>query len=478
MTSDNPRQDAAGHTVTIYDTCRQFEAARASGADPRIEDFLQEGGEADRGVLLRELLCMEIAARRQRDEQPSLEEYHSRFPDDGRAVEEAFERASAETLEDDIAPTRIIAPPEGAEPAPSLGDIFSATGQTEILGGGPRGPAPAETGGVSDYDLLEKLGEGGMGVVYRARQRSADRIVAVKVIRPDRIQNLPEAARQAAIDRFRNEAHATARIDHDHIVTVYEVGEYEGRHFFSMRYVPGRSLSQLIADGALSNRQAARYMQQVASAIHAAHLHGILHRDLKPQNVLVDEDAERAMVADFGLAKLIEDESQLTREGEIMGTPQYMSPEQARDAASVTTLTDVYALGATLYHLLTGQPPFPGGTAVEVLRRVIDEQPARPSTIQDDVDPDLETICLKCMEKEPQQRYASALEVAEELGRYLEGRPIQARPLGAAARFRRWCRRNPLVASLAGTALASLVVALVVAGVGYVKATAALDTAT
>jgi len=336
---------------------------------------------------------------------------------------------------------------------------------------GPGGEGPREFG---HYELLGELGRGGMGVVYRARQREANRVVALKVIRRDRLEALPRDTQTSAIDRFRHEAQAAAQLEHDNIVTVYEVGEVEGEHFFSMRYVEGHSLAELLRRGPMDNRRAAAYLEPVARGVHEAHLRGILHRDLKPQNILVDQKTDRALVADFGLAKLSEGQEELTRAGEVMGTPSYMSPEQARDSARVTALTDVYALGATLYHMLTARPPFHAATPLETLRQVIDQDPVPPRQLNHGIDRDLETICLKCLEKEPSRRYESAEALADDLKRYLEGQPITARPLGPAGRLWRWCRRNPVVATLLGLAVSFLILALVATAVGYAKTSAAL----
>jgi serine/threonine-protein kinase len=356
-----------------------------------------------------------------------------------------------------------------SSPDDVLADIFSQTRQQGETLAREQSPASAPLAAVGDYDLMEKLGEGGMGVVYKARQRGAGRIVALKVIRPDRLHALSPESRQSAVERFRTEARAAAQLEHDNIVTVYDVGESQGRHYFSMRYVEGRSLAELLRDGPIANRQAAAYLEPLARAAHEAHLRGILHRDLKPQNVLVDAKTNRPMLADFGLAKLIEGETALTRDGEAIGTPPYMSPEQCRDSARVTASADIYALGATLYHLLTGRPPFQSATALDTLRQVLMEDPVAPRKLNTAIDRDLETICLKCLEKEPERRYASAQLLADDLRLYLGGEPILARPIGPVGHVWRWCRRNPQSASLAGAAALSVVLALAAVTTGYVK---------
>ncbi len=325
---------------------------------------------------------------------------------------------------------------------------------------------------LGDYELLDKLGEGGMGVVYLARQSSAKRTVALKVIRPASLAGLG-SRKQMMLDRFQIEAEAAASLEHNNIVTVYDVGEADGHRYFSMRYVPGSSLADLIHNGPLANQTAAEYMEPVARAVHTAHEQGVLHRDIKPQNVLIDSESGAALVADFGLAKLHGDQSELTRAGEVMGTPQFMSPEQATDSGRVTAQSDVYSLGATLYNLLTGRPVFQAATPLETLRQVLDEEPVDPCALNRDIDKDLSTICLKCLQKSPTNRYESALDLANELQRYLSGSPIHARPLGPLARVWRWSRRNRLVATLAVAATVGLVGGLATTTVAYFQTAAA-----
>ncbi|MEQ8786430.1 MAG: protein kinase [Pirellulaceae bacterium] len=301
---------------------------------------------------------------------------------------------------------------------------------------------------IQGYRLLQKLGEGGMGSVFRARQLDAERDVALKLIRADRLAG---DSRERSMDRLRVEARAAARLDHDHIVPVYDVGESAGFPFYSMRFVEGCSLFELLKHGPLPPREAAHRLEPVARALHAAHQQGVLHRDIKPANLLWDQRAERLLIADFGLAKLSAD-SQLTMEGEVFGSPMYMSPEQAlgRDAE---TRSDVYSLGATLYHALTGRPPFRGDSVPQTLRMVVEDAPAAPRSVNAAIDRDLETICLKCLEKNPQQRYVSAEALANDLQRYLRHLPVSARPIGSLRRGLRWCRRHPVIAALTTAAL-------------------------
>jgi eukaryotic-like serine/threonine-protein kinase len=301
---------------------------------------------------------------------------------------------------------------------------------------------------LGDYELLEEIGRGGMGIVFQARQQSTDRLVALKVIRPDRLTAFDRAERERVVERFRTEAQAAARLEHDHIVTIYEVGEVEDCHYYSMRLVRGQSLAVLLANGPLSGNVAARYLEPVCRAVHQAHESGILHRDLKPQNILIDQATDRALVADFGLAKLVDGERQLTEVGEVFGSPSYMSPEQARNATLVDATSDVYSLGAVLYECLTGRPPFQAESTWATLRQAIENEPVAPRILNPDADRDLETITLKCLDKVPDRRYPSAVTLAEELARYRRGDPIQARPINRLQRTWKWCRRNPASAAL------------------------------
>jgi WD40 repeat protein/predicted Ser/Thr protein kinase len=303
---------------------------------------------------------------------------------------------------------------------------------------------------VPGYQVLEVIGWGGMGVVYKARQLSADRIVALKVIRPDRLEGLSPGERRKAIERFITEAQAAGQLEHENIVHVYEVGEARSRPFYSMRYVEGMSLHDLIQQGPLEGRRAAGYLEKVARAVHEAHRHGILHRDLKPHNILVEANGDRPLVADFGLAKLMQGGREVTGTGDVMGTPPYMSPEQARSSTQLTVATDVYGLGATLYSLLTGRPPFQGDDPISTLRKVVETEPPRPRTLSPYVHPDLETICLKCLEKQPQKRYSGAEELANRLAMFLENKPIPDRPINWLNRAAKWVRRRPAAAGLIG----------------------------
>jgi WD40 repeat protein len=314
---------------------------------------------------------------------------------------------------------------------------------------------------LGDYQLLGELGRGGMGVVYKARQLSLNRIVALKLIAAEQL------ASPKALERFHTEAEAAANLDHPNIVPIYETGALEGRHYFTMKLVEGQSLAQRMKGlrlpmavstssrpAGLSSRVAARqleiaqFMAKVADAVHYAHQRGILHRDLKPGNILIDIAGE-PHISDFGLAKRIESDSGVTHSGELLGTPAYMAPEAAAGKTrQLTTAADIYGLGVILYELLTGRPPFRAETSVETLHALLHDEPTAPRALNRAVPRDLETICLKCLQKEPAQRYTSARALAEDLRHFIHGEPLQARPVGTADKVWRWCRRKPALATV------------------------------
>src|ERR1051326_1693765 len=327
------------------------------------------------------------------------------------------------------------------------------------LSGQPPKPEnqPAHHRRFGDYELLEEIARGGMGVVYKARQTSLDRIVAIKMILSGQFASPTE------VQRFRAEAKAAAALQHPGIVAIHEVGEQEGQLFFSMDYVQGQNLAQAIQDRPFPPARAAQCVKAIAEAIQYAHERGILHRDLKPSNVLIDDQGQ-PHVTDFGVAKRLESKSEsrspkseidLTLTGQVLGSPNSLPPEQAADKQrALSPASDVYSLRAILYHILTGRPPFLADSLPGTLRLLTEAEPVGPRLLEPSVPVDLETICLKCLDKEPGRRYATAQELSEELSRFLCDQPIQARPLNRAEKLWRWRRRHPAVAGL--TALAGL----------------------
>jgi serine/threonine protein kinase len=313
---------------------------------------------------------------------------------------------------------------------------------------------------IGNYGVLREINRGGMGVVYLACQRGLKRVVALKMTLAGQFAGEEERK------RFCAEAEAAGQLDHPHIVPIFEVGEHEGQPYFSMGYVEGVSLKQMVADGPLPSRQAAELMRTIAGAVQYAHARGIVHRDLKPANVLLDTSGQ-PRVTDFGLAKRVAADSSLTATGQALGTPSFMPPEQALGRSNTAgPLSDVYSLGATLYCLLTGRPPFQAATVIDTMLQVVQQEPISPRQLDPTIPADLETIALKCLEKRPEARYDSAASLAEDLERWLNELPIQARPISAAERTWRWMKRNRTLTAL----IASLVVGVgvsTVSGLGW-----------
>jgi hypothetical protein len=329
-----------------------------------------------------------------------------------------------------------LAGPAGAD------DETSRPARTEHDAGAPDDRTPAPIRVFGRYELLEEIGRGGMGIVYKARQTGMERVVAVKVVQSGSF------ASETELRRFYAEARAAGHLKHPNIVNVHEVGDVDGRHFFSMDFVDGQDLRELCAEAPLEPRRAAEILRAVADAIHSAHEQGILHRDLKPANILIDADG-RPHVTDFGLAKHLSDDSQITTTGTTVGTPSYMSPESAR-GEKVGAGADVYSLGAVLYAVLAGKPPFRGNTQMDTVLQVLGKEAEPLAGVAPGVPADLATIAHVCLEKDPAARYPSAAALAHDLARFLEGRPISARPVGTTRRALRWLREVPLIAGLSG----------------------------
>jgi WD40 repeat protein/tetratricopeptide (TPR) repeat protein len=426
-------------------SCQLFEAAWQSGQRSRIEDILRELPNEYRDEAFKRLLEIELRCRRAAQEVVSVDDYSERFPElvaqTIATLKNSPARQGLDTVEWQGAAMQETTPPAGAP------RIATPAGQQL--------PRP-----FGEYELLSEIARGGMGVVFRARQVKLNRPVAIKMILSG------EFANEEHVQRFYSEAEAAANLDHPGIVPIHEVGQQDGQHFFSMGFVDGQSLSALIKDGPLPPREAAKLLAQIVSAVRYAHEHGVIHRDLKPANVLLDVDGH-PRVTDFGLAKRVTGDSGLTASGQIMGTPSYMPPEQAAGRIDqIGPAADIYSLGAILYEMLTGRPPFRAATPVDTLRQVLEREPAEPRKLNPAIDRDLETICLKCLAKQPRERYASAVDLHDELTRYLSGEPIHARRLGVLPRAWRWCKRKPVLAGMYAATCAAVVlmIALAIAG--------------
>jgi predicted Ser/Thr protein kinase len=407
----------------------RFEQAWKQGPQPRIEEFLVEFDESRWPRLLEELLRIESELRRRASEEPSRDEYLLRFPDHAALIDVVFGSQPARSA--------------AAGPRPPDPD---ATTTGPVMPGGEIGGDPDLAAGTrvryfGDYELIREIGRGGMGIVYQARQISLNRPVALKVIRSAALASEDE------LRRFQNEAEAVATLDHPHIVSIFEVGNHVGQRYFSMKLIGGSSLDKKLTEYLAQPKAAARLLKKAAEAVHHAHQRGILHRDLKPANILLDQRGE-PFVADFGLAKRVGGESELTHSGAIMGTPAYMSPEQASGRrGAVTTSSDVYGLGAILYALLTGRAPFGGDSVAETLEQVRSSPPSPPSKSNPLAPRDLEVVCLKCLEKDPAERYPTAGALATDLGRFAAGEPVSVRPAGVVERVTKWARRKPTLAA-------------------------------
>lgn len=399
-------------------------------ASPLLEDYLAELPElqTENGIPV-ELLLLEHEVRTQSGLAVDTNELQQRFPREWPAVQAHL----VQTIATSDGTTSVLKNTTFADEI--SGSTLSFPSMTAPL----PGQRPVAFG---DYELLHEIARGGMGVVYKARQTKLNRVVAVKMILAGQL------ASDEHVRRFYSEAEAAAKLDHPGIVPIYEVGKVGDQHFFSMGYVNGAGLADRVSKGPLVPRVAATLVKAVAEATAYAHQMGVIHRDLKPQNILLTAD-EQPKITDFGLAKSVEGDSNLTASGQILGTPSYMPPEQAAGRISeIGPASDVYSLGAVLYCLLTGRPPFQSPNVMETLKLVMTKEPVSPRLLSPTVDRDLETICLKCLEKDPARRMKSAQELADELGRYLKGEPIRSRRIGPLMRVARWCRRNPLAMAL------------------------------
>lgn len=482
--------------------CDAFERDWMDEKTPSLEEYLARIDVPAQWNLFRELLRLDLDYRRQKSVPLPREEYVARFPNHRPVIDEVFEALNPAALtlrslpsQDEAAFATIVEPMSGSE-------ALNRTGWSPV-------------GVISDYELLLEIARGGMGVVYLARQRRLNRLVAVKMILTGRL------ASEEEVKRFYLEAEAAAKLEHPNIVPIYEVGEHQKQHFYSMAFIDGPSLSKLLQSGPLLPHEAADLLAKTADAVQYAHEQGIIHRDLKPANILLAPMAGHAArqtgsatqlpdgnaterievskdpasnsksdrndsssrlqklndrtprthyipkVTDFGLAKqATAGDSGMTSTGAVVGTPSYMPPEQAAGRIrDISPASDVYSLGAILYETLVGRPPFRAANIMETLRQVLEAEPVKPRMLDPQVDRDLETICLKCLEKDPRRRYVSAGRLADDLRRFLNGEPVRARPIGPLQRSWRWCRRKPLAASL--VALTIVLAVLLPMGLWY-----------
>ncbi len=438
-TGRDNRLDSTRIARDLDEACDRFEAAWRASHRPLIEDFLGGTTDLDRPVLLRHLLELELDYRGGIGETLGPSEYRRRFPGHEVLIDSIFANfvhrlrvvrgGASETLE---IQTRRDGPRSGSA----------------------QSPPPYFLLNIAGVEILSELGRGGMGVVYKARQIRLNRLCALKIILPG------EHNRAEFRARFLAEAETIARLRHPNIVQIYGLGDHDGRPYFEMEYVEGGSLARRLDGTPWSPEPAARMVAVLARAIGDAHRLGIIHRDLKPANVLLTADGE-PKVSDFGLARSLASDIRLTRTGQLVGTPCYMAPEQAEaGVVDVGPPADVYSLGAIVYELLTGHPPFRAPTTLQTLDLVRSREPVPPRDLQPATPRDLQTICLKCLEKEPEKRYATAGDLADDLRRFLEHEPIRARPVGHLGRLARWTRRNPVPAALLSALVATGLFAL------------------
>lgn len=431
----------------IESICDRFEDAWRDGDRPSPEEFWE--GRVESPELLRELLVLDAAYRIRSGERPDADDYVARFPGHESMIQDALatvkDALDVATLLREDSDTECSAettspgePAQGVSVEHHVRDVISRAG----------------------YEIIGELGRGGMGIVYEARQIAIGRVVALKVLKSGLFATDEECR------RFLNEAEAVAHLDHPAIVPIFDVRRSRGLYFYSMRRVGGTSLDQRLKQGPLSRQDAARLVSRIARAVDDAHRHGILHRDVKPANILVDETGS-PFLTDFGLARRLNgDDGEATRTGTVLGTPSYMSPEQVEGRISdLTTATDIFGLGGVLYASLTGRAPHTGSSVAEILEHVRKVTPEAPSRINRQVPRDLDSVCLKALEKEPRRRYGSAQALADDLDRWIAGKPTLARPVSALTRFRMWVQRHPLTAAL----ISALIVAILcgLAGIGW-----------
>jgi serine/threonine-protein kinase len=424
-----PLAESLAQARRVNLACEQFESHWRHGKSRRIEEVLAEAEDRDRQALFNELLSLEVELRREGGEYPCFADYASRFPDYAQPI------------------AAIFGAPHQCNSQETTTQVWS--GASIVREKERAGAASFDGERLGDYLLLEEIARGGMGIVYKAQHIGLKRLVALKMILSGALATADERA------RFRREAELAANLDHPNIVPIYEVRDHDGVLFFSMKLVDGGSLAQRIAAYRRDPRATARLIATLARALHYAHGKGFIHCDLKPSNILIDVEGN-PQITDFGLARRASENSSLTVTGAILGTPSYMAPEQASgQRQSIGPATDVYGLGAILYELLTGRAPFRTATMMETVVQVLELDPVPPRELAADLPRELETVCLKCLEKLPEDRYASAQALADDLERFLQGDVVEA--TGPFQRLRRWTRREPEVVSrIGGLALVSL----------------------
>ena len=439
----------------------EFEKSWKSGVIPKISGFTERISAAAKSALLEQLVPVDLSYRLSRGEIPTAIDYAPSGPDAVDMARRALKKLQASRPQSAEASVPRGSEPHCQSPAPMPNFNGDWVNESTLVVSKEIALEQVQNQNdqdkvrcFGDYELLNEIARSGMGVVYKARQVNLNRVVALKMILAGQL------ASDNDVQRFQTEAEAAAHLDHPGIVPIYEIGQHEGQHFFSMGYVDGCSLADRVKGGPLPPIKAAEIVRKIADAIAYAHAHGVIHRDLKPANVLLDPNGE-PKVTDFGLAKKVNDDGGLTRSGDIMGTPSYMPPEQAAGRqGEVGPLADVYSLGAILYCLLTGRPPFQAASPLETLLEVTRREPVRPTMLNSRVPEDLETICLKCLEKRRTDRLPSAEMLSQELLRFSRNEPIQSRSYTQWQRLQRWARRNPAETAL----ILSIIVASVFLG--------------
>ena len=450
-----------GQSVLVLERFESaWRIAASSGGRPRIEEYLVTIPEHARTDFFCRLLAAELKCREQAGEFPDPQEYVSQYPDAADLVKSVFQQSkSGNHLKNQSGAAFTNLEATGEYRASMVRDAVVLDGESgfgtpsTIHRGRPssfRQFLSQVLPEVPGYEVLEVLGRGGMGIVYKARHLQLQRLVALKMILPGRELS------PGILERFLNEAWVVARFQHPHIVQIHDIGEYDGLPYLSLELLDGGSLNRKLEEATLPALEAAALLETLSHAVEYAHQKDIVHRDLKPANVLFAADGT-PRITDFGIAKYLDDKEGQTEDGGILGTPSYMAPEQASgENAVVGRSADIYALGAVLYEMLTGRPPFKAPDKWQTIGLVRTQEPVPPRHLAPEVPRDLELICLKCLSKDPRQRFASALELAEELSRFRQGRPILTRPTPSWERAWKWAKRKPAIASLAAVSAVTL----------------------